>query len=94
MNFHQWLEDQQTREDTVGALARQLLQDPISPLWSDRLSTYQSFLIYRDAQSSFATLTAAFGEWQCVRDRKSPPIMLEQTRKLDKEMTTARLSHA
>ena len=79
MNFHQWLEYQQAREDAIGALARQLLHDPISPLWSNRLSTYRSFLIYRNAQSSFAALTAAFGEWQSANDGRAPQITVERT---------------
>jgi hypothetical protein len=63
MNFRQWLEHQQDREDAIGELARELLHDPISPFWSNRLDTYRSFLIYRNGQNRFAALTAAFAEW-------------------------------
>jgi hypothetical protein len=65
MKFHQWLKCQEGRQDCIGELARELLRDPLAPFWSNRLATYRTFLIYRDATKRLAAaLESAFLEWR------------------------------
>jgi hypothetical protein len=66
MDFHQWLKLQESRQDRIGELARELLRDPLSPFWSNRLATYRTFLLYRDTLKRLSgTLERAFLEWRC-----------------------------
>lgn len=66
MDFSSWLQTQRTRQDFVGQLAEMLLSDPMSPLWSNRLATYRSYLIYCDSDQQLSdALTTAFEEWRC-----------------------------
>lgn len=65
MDFHHWLKLQECRQDCIGELARELLRDPLSPFWSNRLATYRTFLIYRDTIKRLASaLESAFLEWR------------------------------
>lgn len=65
MDFHRWLQQQRDRTDAVGELACILLDDPISPLWSNRLSTYSTFLVYRNQSGELnQALESAFAEWR------------------------------
>jgi hypothetical protein len=64
MCFREWLYQQRDREDAIGGLARQLMSDCISPLWSNRRITYRSYLTFRNADKTMLdALDAAFTEW-------------------------------
>ncbi len=65
MEFQKWLKSQEGRQDVIGELARELLQDPLSPFWSNRVVTYRSFLIYRNSLKRLTdALELAFYEWR------------------------------
>lgn len=65
MGFGDWLYQQRNRTDPIGRLARQMLNDCISPLWSNRRITYHSYLVFRNAdQQLLQALDSAFAEWE------------------------------
>ncbi len=71
MEFQQWLAIQRNRTDLTGDLARQLLADPLSPCWSNRLSTYRSYLRARNAGIEITNaLQSTFCDWR--RNERRP----------------------